>query len=47
MLSVVLMRLWSEGKAEQVSVVALVMLAFVFAFRFLESRIVKTHEVRS
>jgi iron(III) transport system permease protein len=46
-LSVVLMRLWSEGKAEQVSVVALVMLAFVFAFRFLESRIVKTHEVRS
>jgi iron(III) transport system permease protein len=33
-LSVVLMRLWSEGKAEQVSVVALVMLAFVFAFRF-------------
>ena len=46
-LSVVLMRLWSEGKAEEVSVVALIMLAFVFAFRFLESRIAKTHEVGS
>jgi iron(III) transport system permease protein len=46
-LSVVLMRLWSEGKAEEVSVVALLMLVFVFAFRFLEGRIVKRHEVRS
>jgi hypothetical protein len=41
------MRLWSEGKAEEVSVIALIMLLFVFAFRFLESRIVKTHEVGS
>jgi hypothetical protein len=41
------MRLWSEGKAEEVSVVALIMLLFVFAFRFLESRIVKAHEVSS
>jgi iron(III) transport system permease protein len=46
-LSVVVMRLWSEGKAEEVSVVALLMLAFVFVFRLLESRIVKTHEVGS
>jgi iron(III) transport system permease protein len=46
-LSVVVMRLWSEGKAEEVSVIALVMLLFVFAFRFLESRIVRTHEVGS
>jgi iron(III) transport system permease protein len=44
-LSVVVMRLWSEGKAEEVSVVALVMLGFVFAFRFIESRIVRTREV--
>lgn len=46
-LSVVVMRLWSEGKAEEVSVVALIMLLFVFVFRFLEGRIVKTHEVNS
>jgi iron(III) transport system permease protein len=46
-LSVVVMRLWSEGKAEEVSVVALIMLLFVFAFRLLEARIVKTHEVNS
>jgi iron(III) transport system permease protein len=46
-LSIVVMRLWSEGKAEEVSVVALVMLVFVLAFRLIESRIVKTHEVGS
>jgi iron(III) transport system permease protein len=46
-LSVVVMRLWSEGKAEEVSVIALVMLLFVFAFRLVESRIVKAHEVGS
>jgi iron(III) transport system permease protein len=44
-LSVVVMRLWSEGKAEEVSVIALVMLGFVFAFRFIESRIVESREV--
>jgi iron(III) transport system permease protein len=43
-LSVVVLQLWSEGKAEQVSVIALVMLAFVFVFRFLESRIVRRSE---
>lgn len=42
-LSVVVMRLWGEGKAEQVSVIALVMLVFVFVFRFVESRLVRTH----
>jgi iron(III) transport system permease protein len=42
-LSVAVMRLWSEGKAEQVSVIALVMLALVFLFRFVERRLVRTH----
>lgn len=42
-LSVVVMRLWSDGKAEEVSVIALVMLAFVFVFRFLEARLVRSH----
>ncbi len=42
-LSVVVMRLWSEGKAGQVSVIALVMLALVFLFRFGERRLVRTH----
>jgi iron(III) transport system permease protein len=42
-LSVVVMRLWSEGKAEQVSVIALIMLVLVFAFRFAERRLVRTH----
>jgi iron(III) transport system permease protein len=42
-LSVVVMRLWSEGKAGQVSVIALVMLALVFLFRFAERRLVRTH----
>jgi iron(III) transport system permease protein len=42
-LSVVVMRLWTEGKAGQVSVIALVMLALVFLFRFVESRLVRSH----
>jgi iron(III) transport system permease protein len=42
-LSVVVMKLWTEGKAEQVSVIALVMLALVFLFRFVERRLVRTH----
>lgn len=42
-LPVVVMRLWSEGKAEQVSVIALIMLALVFVFRFAERRLVRTH----
>ena len=46
-LSVVVMRLWSEGKAEQVSVIALLMLALVFLFRFVEARLVRTHLGRS
>ena len=46
-LSVVVMRLWIEGKAGQVSVIALVMLALVFLFRFAEGRLVRTHLRRS
>jgi iron(III) transport system permease protein len=42
-LAVVVMRLWTEGKAGQVSVIALVMLALVFVFRFGERRLVRTH----
>ncbi|HEV8142811.1 MAG TPA: iron ABC transporter permease [Methylomirabilota bacterium] len=42
-LSVVVMRLWTEGKAGQVSVIALVMLALIFVFRFVESRLVRSH----
>jgi iron(III) transport system permease protein len=42
-LPVVVMRLWTEGKAGQVSVIALVMLALVCVFRFGERRLVRTH----
>jgi iron(III) transport system permease protein len=42
-LSVVVMRLWTEGKAGPVSVIALVMLGLVFLFRFAERRLVRTH----
>jgi iron(III) transport system permease protein len=42
-LSVVVMRMWTEGKAGQVSVIALVMLALVFLFRFVERRLVRSH----
>jgi hypothetical protein len=40
---VVVMRLWTEGKAGQVSVIALVMLALIFVFRFVEARLVRSH----
>ena len=46
-LSVVVMRLWSEGKAEEVSVIALIMLALVFLFRWGERALVRTHLDRS
>ena len=42
-LPVVVMRLWTEGKAGPVSVIALGMLALVFVFRFAERRLVRTH----
>jgi iron(III) transport system permease protein len=42
-LPVVVMRMWTEGKAGQVSVIALVMLALVFLFRFGARRLVRTH----
>jgi iron(III) transport system permease protein len=46
-LAVVVMRLWAEGKAGQVSVIALVMLTLVFLFRFAERRFVRTHPGRA
>jgi len=46
-LPVVVMRLWSEGKAEQVCVISLMMLGLVFLFRFAERRLVRTHLGRS
>src|SRR5436853_7927691 len=41
-LSVVVMGLWTEGKAGQVSVIAPVMLALIFVFRFVEARLVRS-----
>lgn len=46
-LPVVVMRLWTEGKAGQVSVIGLAMLVLVFLFRFVERRLVRTHLGRS
>lgn len=40
-LSVVMMRLWMDGKAEEVSVIGLLMLLLVLLFRFVELRLVK------
>jgi iron(III) transport system permease protein len=46
-LPVIVMRLWTEGKAGQVSVIALVMLTLVFLFRFAERRLVRAHLERA
>ena len=40
-LSVVMMRLWIDGKAEQVSVIGLLMVVLVLLFRFVELRLLK------
>src|SRR5262245_41351788 len=40
-LSVVVLRLWSAGQAEQVSVIALLLLTLVFAFRWLQLRLIR------
>ncbi len=40
-LSVVVLRLWSAGQAEQVSVIALLLLSLVFAFRWLQLRLIR------
>ena len=42
-LSVVLMKLWANGLAEQVSVIGLMMMALVIAFRWLQLRVLKKH----
>ncbi len=40
-LSVVMLRLWIDGKAEQVSVIGLLMVVLVLLFRFVELRLLK------
>jgi iron(III) transport system permease protein len=40
-LSVVMLRLWMDGKAEEVSVIGLLMLLLVLLFRFVELRLIK------
>jgi iron(III) transport system permease protein len=40
-LSVVMLRMWADGKAEQVSVIGLMMLLLVFLFRFVQLRLMK------
>lgn len=40
-LSVVMLRLWMDGKAEEVSVIGLLMLLLVLLFRFIELRLIK------
>jgi iron(III) transport system permease protein len=40
-LSVVLLKLWANGSAEQVSVIGLIMMAMVIVFRWVQHRIVK------
>ena len=40
-LSVVMLRLWLDGKAEEVSVIGLLMLILVLLFRFVELRLIK------
>ena len=40
-MSVVILRLWEEGKAEEVSVIALVLLALVLVFRAIQLFLVK------
>ena len=42
-LSVVLMKLWANGLAEQVSVIGLAMMLLVIAFRWLQLRFLKRH----
>ncbi|MDM0021902.1 ABC transporter permease [Variovorax saccharolyticus] len=40
-LSVVMLRLWMDGKAEEVSVIGLLMLLLVLLFRFIELKLIK------
>jgi iron(III) transport system permease protein len=40
-LSVVLLKLWANGSAEQVSVIGLLMMAMVIVFRWVQLRVIK------
>jgi iron(III) transport system permease protein len=40
-LSVVLLKLWANGSAEQVSVIGLIMMAMVIVFRWVQLRVIK------
>ena len=40
-LSVVLLKLWANGSAEQVSVIGLIMMAMVILFRWVQLRVIK------
>ena len=42
-LSVVLLKLWANGNAEQVSVIGLIMMLMVILFRWVQLRVMKTH----
>jgi iron(III) transport system permease protein len=41
-LSVVLLKLWANGNAEQVSVVGLIMMAMVIVFRWVQLKVIKS-----
>ena len=41
-LSVVLLKLWANGNAEQVSVIGLIMMALVLIFRWVQLKIMKS-----
>jgi iron(III) transport system permease protein len=45
-LSVVLMKLWANGLAEQVSVIGLMMMILVIVFRYVQLKILKTYAAR-
>jgi iron(III) transport system permease protein len=40
-LSVVLLKLWANGSAEQVSVIGLIMMTMVIVFRWVQLRVMK------
>jgi len=42
-LSVVLLKLWANGNAEEVSVIGLIMMLMVILFRWVQLRVIKTH----
>lgn len=42
-LSVVLLKMWTSGKAEEVSVIGLMMVVLVIAFRWIQLRVIRRH----